>query len=583
MESLPRITPDKINFPVNTELVSHSNFYATYPPYLQPFAMQWVKKWLQWFDGYVEGVHDNQGNMVSTRIGATICKKVAQLVFGAGLLFSKKNSTKQKDGEENPEDKALQFITGKYNDEIGLDDMVFQAFLFAAAGGTSFIVENLDAENNFWLTCYRIDEGYFNINYKGEVTSAKLINSKYVDAIPNSNQSARHFVLIEERHKGNATEKKAYNKKYGEQIKTAKMPSYKEDAFYVIYNIYETTEMVNNQNAPMGRPLGFSELPEKVQKQIKESYGDIKIGVPMKMPLNHIGIRAFKFTPVIDNLPNLPYGQSVLQDIQADMFSYDYQFSAMNTDVYLGRGRVLAQKAIQNPGNKERGNTQNSGMDSFLFTMYEGMKAEDQKPVPIQFDLRSQEWENIKNNILETMAMKIGISPNTIAGWLQDGSNRTAREISSEESQTALFVETKRKQFTKVLNALISDILTANGYVPGVEVKFSKSGETNVNLLLENTEKAFSSGLKSLYSAVKAINPDMSEDELLEEIARIKADTKEKQSQMNALDIFNDGTGDFVNGQATNSEGEANGLELANDSNRRVPNGLEANDKGVVA
>ena len=583
MESLPRITPDRINFPINTELVSHSNFYATYPTYLQPFAMQWVKKWLQWFDGYVEGVHDNQGNMISTRIGATICKKVAQLVFGAGLLFSKKNSTPTEEGKENPEDKALKFITGKYNDEIGLDDMVFQAFLYATAGGTSFIVENMDAENNFWLTCYRIDEGYFNINYKGEVTSAKLINSKYVDAIPNSNASARHFILVEERHKGNAEERKLYNKKYGDKIKTAKIASYDMNGYYVIYNIYETTAMVNNQNAPMGRPLGFSELPDKIQKQIKESYGAIEIGVPKKMPFNNIGIRAFKFTTGIDNLPNLPYGQSVLQDIQADMFSYDYLFSAMNTDVYLGRGRVLAQKAIQNPGNKDRGNTQNSGMDSFLFTMYEGMKAEDQKPVPIQFELRSQEWENLKNNILETMAMKIGISPNTIAGWLQDGSNRTAREISSEESQTALFVETKRKQFTKVLNALIDDILTANGYVPGVEVKFSKSGETNVNLLLENTEKAYSSGLKSLYAAVKAINPDMSEDELQEEIARIKADAKEKQSQMNAMDIFNDVTGDFGDEQTTNSEGKANGVELANDSDRRMPNGLEADNKGVVA
>ena len=134
-----------------------------------------------------------------------------------------------------------------------------------------------------------------------------------------------------------------------------------------------------------------------------------------------------------------------------------------------------------------------------------------------------------------------------------------------------------------MLNALIDDILTANGYVPGVEVKFSKSGETNVNLLLENTEKAYSSGLKSLYAAVKAINPDMSEDELQEEIARIKADAKEKQSQLNAMDIFNDVTGDFGDEQTTNSEGEANGVELANDSDRRMPNGLEADNKGVVA
>ena len=82
MEALHRITPDKINYPINTELVSHSNFYATYPTYMQPFATQWLKRWLQWFDGFVEGVHDNTGCMISTRLGATLCKKVSQMIFG---------------------------------------------------------------------------------------------------------------------------------------------------------------------------------------------------------------------------------------------------------------------------------------------------------------------------------------------------------------------------------------------------------------------------------------------------------------------------------------------------------------------
>ncbi len=558
MEALQRITPERINFPVNTELVSHSQFYATYPAFLQPFAQQWLRKWLQWFDGFVEGVHDSAGCMVSTRLAATLCHRIAQSIFGGGLLFSKKGI----EGKGDAESKALKFISGDYNDEIGLDDTVLQAFLFAAAGGTSFVVENVDNDKKMWLSVYRMDEGYFNINYKGEVVSARLINSKYVDAV---GEGRRTYILVEERYKGNIDRERAYNKKFKDAIQKALMPSYKRDGYYVEYNIYETTALVNNQPVQLGRPIGFTELPSRVQEQIKESYGDIRIGEPKRLPFTNIGIRAFKFTQGVDNLTSLPYGQSLIQDIQAELFSYDYQFSAFNTDVYLGRGRVLVPKAIQNPQNKNVA-PQNAGLDSFLYTQYEGQRPEDQKPTPIQFDLRSVEWENIKNNLLETMAMKIGLSPSTLAGWLNGGSNRTAREISSEESETANFVNGKRKLFTKVLNALVQDILLYNGQDTGVEVKFSKSGETNVTLVLENTTSAYNAGLKSLYLSVKAINPDMSEDELQEEISRIKADADARAKMNQTFDVFNESVGDFDNEQEENSEGEADRAELANSS-----------------
>ncbi len=559
MEGLQRITPDKINFPVNTELVSHSMFYATYPPYLQPFAMQWLKKWLQWFDGYVEGVHSNDGGMISTRLGATICKKVAQHIFGSGLLFSMKGAK----GHEELEKLALEFISGDYNDEIALDDNIAQAFEYAFAGGTGFIVENVGADREMWLQVYRMDEGYFNINYKGDVTSAKLINSKYVDATNQSKQ--RHFILVEERYKGTSAEEKEFNKKYKDQILLGGWKPYNRNAFYTKYNVYETTNMVNMQNPPLGRPLNWTELPKAIQDQLRENYSGIKIGIPKLLPFTNIGIRAFKATKGVDNLPNLPYGQSLLQDIQAYLYSYDYQFSAMNTDVYLGRGKVLVPKAIQNPNLRSNGAVQNTGLDSFMYTQYEGQNPDEQKPTPIQFDLRSAEWKATKDNILESISMAIGLSANTLAGWLNDSSNRTAREISSEESDTALFVSAKRKLFTRPINGLIKDILLYKGYDTGIEVKFSKSGETNTSLLLENTTNAYNAGLKSLYASVKAINPDMSEEELQDEIARIEKDKKNRAQQNQAFDVFNDGLGDFDE-QEENSEGAPNRAELADNS-----------------
>ncbi len=572
-DSNPIVTTiNTINFPIDSELTSKSIFYATYPPYLQPFAMHWLKKWLQWFDGKVEGVHDATGAVISTRLASTLCHKVAQQIFGGGLLFQKKGNSIIP-GEEN---KAIDFISGDENDRLAIDENVAQAILLAVAGGTSFIVENVDSNRKLWLSTYRMDEGYFNIDYSGRVSEAKLINSKYIDAI---GSKQRHFILVEERKYGTESMRIAYNKKFGEMVKLAKMQSFEVGKYYSIVNVYETTGMVTqDQNIALGRPISWTELPGKVQRQIKQQFGDIDIGVPKKLPFDRIGIVPFKYTKGVDNLPNLPYGQSMLQNIMAYLYLYDYAHGALNTDLYLGRGRVLAKKSIQNPDKKDGNKGWNSNLDSFLFTAYEGQTTEEQKPVPVQFDLRSQDWESIKNNILESIAMTIGISTSTIAGWIADGSNRTAREISSEESATALLVESKRKLLTKAINELIGDILQFNGFTECVEVKFSKSGETNTTLLLENTTNAYNSGLKSLYSAVKAINPDMSEDEITDEIERIKNDSKEKQKQMNAMDFFNEGTGEFDE-QEENSESEGNGSQLANDSNRRMPNGLEGDNQ----
>lgn len=570
-------TARSINFPFDNEITSRSVFYATYPPYLRPFAQEWLRRWLQWFDGRVDGVHDNAGNIVSTRLGATLCQKVAQLIFGGGLLFSKKNeSGVPKEAEEA----AIKFISGDYNDEIGLDEKVAQAMLLMCAGGTSYIVENVDEEKRLWLNNYRMDEGYFDIDHRGKVRAARLINSKYVSA---TTKQRRHFILVEERMKGTEKMRIAYNQKFGEKIKLAQMPSFEEKKFYSVFNVYETTGIVTSDAlASTLRPMGWSEIPENVRNDIKAQFGNIQIGVPVKLPFDRIGIVPFKYTEGIDNLPNLPYGQSMLQNIQAYLYLYDYMFGAMNTDLYLARGRVLAKKSIQNPDNKNNNLNWNTAFDNFLFTAYEGQATDEQKPVPVQFDLRSGDWESIKNNILESIAMTLEISTSTIAGWISDGSNRTAREISSEESSTALLVESKRKLITRPLNELVNDILQYNGYEECVEVKFSKSGETNTTLLLENTTNAYNSGLKSLYASVKAINPDMSEDEIEAEIGRIEKDQKNKQAMQQPLDFFNDAEGDF-NGQEENSEGERTQVELADDSNRRMPNGLEDNNEEVTA
>ena len=530
------------NQPLLLEWTNHSAFYSVYPTRLYPFAQNWLRKWFQWYDGFVPEVHLGKNGIISTGLATTLVNRLADQVNGSGVLFAKKN-----DNDES--DEALTFLSSKYEDETNLSEDIHKAITLAAAGGTSYIKLNIDKNNKLWQDVWRADQCYCDFDFKGNVTRAKFLIAKYIKAIPNKSEDNQNFYIVEERFRANKTDIKEYVRANAKKIKRLELyPTLELGEPYVVYKVFRLTGVITSENLDgieIGRPINWEELPEDIKTSIRDNYGDVKLNVPKKIALPSLGVYTFKWTEYIHNLPELPFGESAIDRVQAYLFEYDMMNSCMNTDFYLGRGRVIVPKQMQSPTNKKDTTNYNEGLDSFYFTKLEYNSIDDQKPVPIQFDIRSNEWIQSRNHILEAIATAIGISPSTIASYLNDNSNRTAREISSEESATALFVENKRKLMTKPINDLIGDILIYNEYTQEVVVKFSKSGQTNVTLLTENVTKQYQAGLISKYQAVKELNPDMAEDELQEEIKRIDQEEEQRNSMFDDTANFNEEEGMF--------------------------------------
>lgn len=520
--------------PILTQWTNHSAFYCIYPSYYYTFANWWLRRWLDWFDGYVPGIHDGSSGILSTRLATTLCYRLAEQVYGGGLLFT--NTKKDEDAK-----KALKFISGDWSEKAGLDDQVLKTFVLAAAGGTSYVKCNVNAKHEIWVDSWRADECWSDIDFKGEVIHAKFLTAKFTKTVPNDKEREQNFYLVEERFIAEEHHDKEYGREFADKIESLQvLPHLEIGAPYARYNVYRLEGNVNNfSNVGIGRPLNWEEIPQEVRRSMIEQYGVLKLNVPQRLPFTDIGVDMFKWTSFISNLPQLPYGESVIEKIQAYLFEYDFMNSCMNTDFYLGRGRVLVPKALQSPrpasigtGAKVGTGNYNQGLDSFLFTKVDYLNTDQQKPEQIQFDIRSGDWLQSRNNLIECISTAIGISPSTLASYLNDNSARTAREISSEESSTALYVENRRKLLIKPLNALIKRVLLYYGYADCVGVKFSKSGQTNTTLLIENTVSAYNAGLKSEYQAVKDLNPDMTEEELQVEIERIHSD-KERATEQN--------------------------------------------------
>lgn len=574
------------NQPILNEWTNHSSFYAIYPSYYYTFANQWLRKWLAWFDGYVPGIHDGQSGIISTRLATTLCYRLAEQVYGGGLLYSANNDTRKSRA-------ALKFLSTKWSEDADFPNQALKAFVLAAAGGTSYAKLNVGSNKEAWVDTWRADQCYADFDFKGKITRAEFIVAKYAKTVPNQSEKNENFFVVEERFFANVHDNKKYKENFKEQIEKLALPlSLEINKPYVSYKVYRMQGTVSdfNQVADRGRALGWEEIPKSVKTSIIENYGTIRLNIPQRLPFVSLGVYAFKWTPFISNLPQLPFGESLVARIQGYLFEYDFMNSCMNTDFYLGRGRVLVPKSLQSPqqinlNGMSTPTAYNSGLDSFLFTKVEYASTEDKKPEAIQFGLRSTDWLTARNHLLECIATAIGISPSTIASYLQDSSARTAREISSEESSTALFVENRRKLFTPAINDLIKDVLMFYGYEDTITVKFSKSGQTNTTLVTENTVAAYNARLISQYQAVKNLNPDMNEEELQAEIARINND-EERFSRIQSGMQFDDDSGDFGDNIISKNEdvdepgeNQEQQIELASEDTGRSAESNQDGDK----
>ena len=237
----------------------------------------------------------------------------------------------------------------------------------------------------------------------------------------------------------------------------------------------------------------------------------------------------------VSALPELPFGESLLTNIMPYLQSYDYYWSAFNTDMYLGRGRVLVDKPMQSP--KAQGTNYNSGLDSMVFTKVQSNGSEPMKPEPIQFDLRSSSWTEIRTMIIQNISINTGLNLASIASFLNDtNAAKTAREISTEESETALFVDDKRELLEKPINKILRLVTLFYGYKDEVVLRWSSAGLSNIYARAEVISQGLSAGFISKKKAIQMFNQDDDEYQLQEEFDNIESDAS-KNSPFGAEDF----------------------------------------------
>ena len=444
--------------------INNEQFYAIVPYPYRDYYFRFIKKFFYWYDGFVPYFHNTQSGMFSSRLAYTILHKLAQQTVGNKLMFDDegepdKNSYTHHGKTYN----SLDWIEHWANDNL-LDTKVVQAEEWAFAGGDSTIKLDSDGED-LLPTVFRKDTYFFDTDFRGEVCAWSGLIYTYSKMTNQTNATAepQYYYLLEDRSYDDSG-----NPQYRLSIKKG------------------SGNLANAKTVDMTpETIPFSRLPRDISHKFKKDYPNTKLGEWNKLPLKDLGIYIIKASESVSFLPAVNGGESLLSNLIHTLMSYDFYWSSMMTNLYTARDKLIVPQHMQTPrhGEGTHAPAHFGGWDEFIMTKVQYASPEDNKP--IVFSTPIKDWEKVRNNILQTIAMDLGVDDRTITSAIVPNAEKpTAREISSDEHTTTLFVEGKQKLLKNGLDKMLACVLDFYTFTEEkVVVKFSKAGLTNQNNL----------------------------------------------------------------------------------------------------
>lgn len=515
-----------------------SLFISMIPAYLKDYGYRYIVPCCQWLDGYVVGYHDGFSGIPSTRIAGSLMTGITRTICGEDIIF------KGADIDKAQADRTLQFVN-KWAREANIIEPIYAAIGFASAIGTSLIKVNKTADSELWWEAVRLDNAFFLTNFKGEIQEATFNIRQYSDT--RKNKSHDQFFLVEHRYYDICKQPKvAINPITGESRVIAKKG---DKTPMVVYEVHRTmgTSMTNTMaTAGSSQAVNWEELPRVIRDMIKRDYSVIRVGEPQKLGLIDLGVALLKRSRKDLSVPTAgAFGQSMIINLISDFITYEYANACRLRDMYLGKGNVYKPKNtsmgdFQNKG----GAVANGGILSTIpdspITLVPGVDPDKQKIFSEQFQVRGEEWQNIMNDALKTIATKLGMTPKVIASYLASGqAQQTATQIDSEDDQNIAFINLERSFYKNSLNKLLATTLAFYGYPCNVSMEFASPSLINKDRLLERVIKQLEGGLIDIEEAVRTLNPDLEENAVRSKVDIAKGLYEQKQNeQMANLDPF---------------------------------------------
>lgn len=495
------------------DTIFESEIKAPFKTYYETY----IRQWLQWSRGFVPMLHRN--DFFSLGMGYTVCEIIARECMVGGYSFISK------------EESAKSFI----EDWAGKDfDGFLAKVMFSSAAGGNSIMALTPCSGELYPTEYPVDRIVFSVGRKNVITRAKIFN---------------RFTAGETAYYARETRRMLDGKPY-----------------YCVELSNGTTV-----TSPSWHGEGLSVVPEVIEEQWRNTYGDIQPNVWYRLPLRSIGlynVRNKAFAVALVDMPG--YSDSSLHTALDILYDIDYNYTQAAVDQYMGKARGLVPKSMNKAGGRVvvHGETMTEAiygdtkqpLDPIFYEQVQSQTIDGDviKPTFMQADLRGQERKYIRDADLELLAAKVGLSSSTLANHLNNNHQKTATEYNGEHDTTETTVNEKHDLATPEINRMLADVLAFYGMNGEVTIQW---GESKINSAEENREllEEYNAGTLTLRQYLRRRWRGLSEKEVEDMAKEIEEDraNEPKPSLWNDSDYF--GTGGGETPQNGNSGGIGGG------------------------
>lgn len=480
---------------------NNSTFYVLAPPYLFDFYNQSVRTWDEWVSGWVQSFHSVEKGLLPTQFAGSLCKKIADLIYGEGVLF-------ESTADKNIENDSLDFLSD-LDTKIDIKGQIKDSIYKSCQLGNGLLKLNRDANNELWIDSIAGNRFFIDQDSRGEPRKVMTWVNIYTNGVPEQGKQPDSYGLVEVRYYDEDEDGNIF------VVNGQRVPK-------VIYKIYKLNGRANvfDSNAA-DTSIPFDMLPRQVRRAFREDYGNLELNEPQPLDgMRNLGVYLVKHTNYVSMLPNVKLGESCLAKVINYMPKYDAIDSEETIDLRISRPKVVV------PDFMTKGKTINedplNSYDEIIFAKVPNKSDKDQQPIVFAPTPREEHFIKMKEDVIKKVCGNLGIATSSLFSDIADArGNVTATEIDSETSNTALYQSNKRKILLKPINQMLKDILAFYGKGEDIKISFTPAGASNKSVTVKNTTALVNAGLESEYQAVKENHPDWTDRQVEEELKEI--------------------------------------------------------------
>ena len=500
---------------LNQQKVLNNTMFFTFAP--APFLTYYwtiVKRNLEWYNGYVFGIH-NQG-ILSSRVGSVICDMAAELTLSGGWRFK---------GDKTAKAFMLKFMEKKrILHKLKTHAPILNAIGFALAK------IDIDSENKLDINYVDGNRYFAQVDSKGNVTacvSQILFITAEVKRCEENRGNSRGYYLVEERF-------------------------YKKSKPCIRYRIYEGPELATapttGAEVDAHKGIPFEALPPHAKRAVRREIGKIELNKTYYLPFKHLGAVILLNTESATGMNEYKcFSDSTLAKCGEAMYEFDLTLTQKEESKYLSVDFAAVpdemwETSVPFGGDAgkayamEMATEARSGLDKRIVKSVRYIDPTKATPFIYQTQLKTDAYGAELDRILNRVAMGANFAPVTLAGFLHNGVEKTATEVTADENSTRRTIKTKRGLLADAHNVLIEEILRYYGVTdegkPGKCVMvFNEGALSNPYQEVNYIAALKDAGLIDWKTAIGKANPDLDEEAINAMYENIKQEQKEQQAQ----------------------------------------------------